>query len=81
MSSLVVVHFEVETLNICIQFITHRFLEGDFDTYTVQMRKPHIWGGEPELLMSSHVLQLSVYIIFICKTFQFACIYDLPKVN
>jgi len=40
MSSLVVVHFEVETLNICIQFITHRFLEGDFDTYTVQMRKP-----------------------------------------
>lgn len=36
---------------------TGRFLEGDFDTYVVQMRQPHIWGGEPELLMASHVLQ------------------------
>lgn len=36
---------------------TGRFLEGDFDTYVKQMRQPHIWGGEPELLMASHVLQ------------------------
>ncbi|XP_040862901.1 OVARIAN TUMOR DOMAIN-containing deubiquitinating enzyme 4 isoform X4 [Glycine max] len=41
---------------------TEWFLEGDFDTYTVQMRKPHIWGGEPELLMSSHVLQIRVRV-------------------
>ena len=36
---------------------TEWFLEGDFNTYTVQMRKSQAWGGEPELLMSSHVLQ------------------------
>jgi OTU domain-containing protein 6 len=36
---------------------TEWFLEGDFDTYVRHMRKPHVWGGEPELLMSSHVLQ------------------------
>ncbi|XP_017405506.1 OVARIAN TUMOR DOMAIN-containing deubiquitinating enzyme 4 isoform X2 [Vigna angularis] len=41
---------------------TEWFLEGDFETYTIQMRKPHIWGGEPELLMSSHVLQLSLFL-------------------
>ncbi|XP_051142511.1 OVARIAN TUMOR DOMAIN-containing deubiquitinating enzyme 4 isoform X2 [Andrographis paniculata] len=35
---------------------TEWFIEGDFDTYVSQMRKPHIWGGEPELLMASHVL-------------------------
>ena len=37
-----------------------RFIEGDFDTYTRRMRQPHVWGGEPELLMASHVLR---YII------------------
>ncbi|XP_022725499.1 OTU domain-containing protein At3g57810-like [Durio zibethinus] len=36
---------------------TEWFLEGDFDNYVVQMRQPHSWGGEPELLMCSHVLQ------------------------
>lgn len=34
-----------------------RFVEGDFDAYVRQMRQPHSWGGEPELLMSSHVLK------------------------
>ncbi|XP_040374854.1 OVARIAN TUMOR DOMAIN-containing deubiquitinating enzyme 4 isoform X3 [Rosa chinensis] len=37
---------------------TEWFLEDDFERYVVQMRQPHIWGGEPELLMSSHVLHL-----------------------
>ncbi|XAR64419.1 hypothetical protein NMG60_11024746 [Bertholletia excelsa] len=43
---------------------TEWFLEGDFDTYVKQMRQPHMWGGEPELLMSSHVLQspITVYM-------------------
>ncbi|XP_028772165.1 OTU domain-containing protein At3g57810-like [Neltuma alba] len=27
------------------------------------MRKPHIWGGEPELLMSSHVLQMPIRVV------------------
>ena len=34
-----------------------RFLEGDFESYVRKMRKPHAWGGEPELLMCSHVLR------------------------
>ncbi|XP_042492872.1 OVARIAN TUMOR DOMAIN-containing deubiquitinating enzyme 4-like isoform X3 [Macadamia integrifolia] len=41
---------------------TEWFLEGDFDTYVTQMRQPHIWGGEPELLMSSHVLQMPITV-------------------
>ncbi|XP_042492654.1 OVARIAN TUMOR DOMAIN-containing deubiquitinating enzyme 4-like isoform X2 [Macadamia integrifolia] len=41
---------------------TEWFLEGDFDTYIAQMRQPHIWGGEPELLMSSHVLQMPITV-------------------
>ncbi|XP_073287410.1 ras-related protein RABA4d-like isoform X4 [Primulina huaijiensis] len=36
---------------------TEWFIEGDFDTYVSFIRKPHEWGGEPELLMASHVLQ------------------------
>jgi len=36
---------------------TEWFVEGDFDTYVSQIRKPHVWGGEPELFMASHVLQ------------------------
>ncbi|GAA0148282.1 cysteine protease [Lithospermum erythrorhizon] len=38
------------------------FVEGDFDRYVEQMRQPHIWGGEPELLMSSHVLQIPITV-------------------
>ncbi|KAB1213003.1 hypothetical protein CJ030_MR5G025814 [Morella rubra] len=41
---------------------TEWFLEGDFDSYVVQMRQPHIWGGEPELLMASHVLQMPITV-------------------
>nr|GEW54534.1 putative ribonuclease H-like domain-containing protein [Tanacetum cinerariifolium] len=34
-----------------------RFIEGDFDSYVSQIRKTRVWGGEPELLIDSHVLQ------------------------
>lgn len=37
--------------------LIHRFVEGDFDAYVSRIRKPHVWGGEPELLMASHVLR------------------------
>ncbi|KAK1381592.1 OTU domain-containing protein [Heracleum sosnowskyi] len=41
------------------------YLDGDFDTYITHMRQPHVWGGEPELLMASHVLKvpISVYML------------------
>nr|XP_010908673.1 OTU domain-containing protein At3g57810 isoform X2 [Elaeis guineensis] len=41
---------------------TEWFLEGDFDTYVTQIRKPHMWGGEPELLMCSHVLRMPITV-------------------
>ncbi|PON52452.1 OTU domain containing protein [Parasponia andersonii] len=41
---------------------TEWFLEDDFETYVVQMRQPHSWGGEPELLMSSHVLEMPITV-------------------
>lgn len=41
---------------------TEWFIEGDFDSYVSQIRKPHVWGGEPELLMASHVLQMPITV-------------------
>ncbi|KAI4325651.1 hypothetical protein MLD38_031031 [Melastoma candidum] len=41
---------------------TEWFVEGDFDTYVAQIRKPHVWGGEPELLMASHVLRMPITV-------------------
>ncbi|XP_059646345.1 OVARIAN TUMOR DOMAIN-containing deubiquitinating enzyme 4 [Cornus florida] len=41
---------------------TEWFIEGDFDIYVSKMRKPHVWGGEPELLMASHVLQMPITV-------------------
>jgi OTU domain-containing protein 6 len=45
--------------NVALTFfsLNVRFLEGDFESYVKKMRKPHAWGGEPELLMCSHVLR------------------------
>ncbi|KAJ9181135.1 hypothetical protein P3X46_009298 [Hevea brasiliensis] len=41
---------------------TEWFVEGDFNTYVAHMRKPHIWGGEPELFMASHVLKMAITV-------------------
>ncbi|KAJ8448174.1 hypothetical protein Cgig2_031898 [Carnegiea gigantea] len=41
---------------------TEWFIEGDFDTYVSHMRKPHVWGGESELLMLSHVLRMPITV-------------------
>ncbi|XP_022982976.1 OTU domain-containing protein At3g57810-like isoform X2 [Cucurbita maxima] len=41
---------------------TEWFVEGDFDTYVSNMRKSHVWGGEPELFMASHVLQAPIIV-------------------
>ncbi|KMS98322.1 hypothetical protein BVRB_4g093890 [Beta vulgaris subsp. vulgaris] len=40
------------------------FIEGDFDAYVKRIQQPYIWGGEPELLMASHVLKklISVFM-------------------
>lgn len=37
--------------------LLRRFIEGDFDAYVERIEKPYVWGGEPELLMASHVLK------------------------
>ncbi|KAI5082146.1 hypothetical protein GOP47_0001889 [Adiantum capillus-veneris] len=41
---------------------TEWFIEGHFDSYTKRMRQPHVWGGEPELLMASHVLRMPITV-------------------
>ncbi|KAI4965237.1 hypothetical protein ZWY2020_054971 [Hordeum vulgare] len=51
----------------CHEFVTRReetewFVEGDFDTYVSQIKQPHVWGGEPELFMASHVLQMPITV-------------------
>ncbi|XP_007010219.2 PREDICTED: OTU domain-containing protein 6B [Theobroma cacao] len=44
---------------------TEWFIEGDFDAYVKEIQQPYVWGGEPEILMASHVLKtpISVYMI------------------
>ena len=34
-----------------------RYIEGDFDAYVKRIQQPFVWGGEPELLMASHILK------------------------
>ncbi|CAL0321437.1 unnamed protein product [Lupinus luteus] len=41
---------------------TEWFIEGDFDTYISKIRKPHVWGGEPELFIASHVLKMPITV-------------------
>ncbi|KAI7730175.1 hypothetical protein M8C21_001463, partial [Ambrosia artemisiifolia] len=35
---------------------------GDFDAYVKRIQKPFSWGGEPELLMASHVLKTTISV-------------------
>lgn len=43
------------------------FIEGDFDSYIERIEKPYVWGGEPELLMASHVLKTPIWVYMIDK--------------
>lgn len=38
------------------------FVEGDFDRYCETMRQPRTWGGEPEILMLTHVLRAPIEV-------------------
>ncbi|XP_010682826.2 OVARIAN TUMOR DOMAIN-containing deubiquitinating enzyme 4 [Beta vulgaris subsp. vulgaris] len=42
-------------------------LEDEFDRYICQMRQCHVWGGEPELLMASHVLKMPITVYMLVK--------------
>lgn len=44
------------------------FIEEDFDSYVTRMREPYVWGGEPELLMASHVLKMPITVHLLDKT-------------
>ncbi|XP_021902103.1 OTU domain-containing protein 6B-like [Carica papaya] len=41
---------------------TEWFIEGDFDAYVKEIQQPYVWGGEPELLMASHVLKTLISV-------------------
>ncbi|EEF31497.1 cysteine-type peptidase, putative [Ricinus communis] len=44
---------------------TEWFIEGDFDAYVKRIQQPYVWGGEPELLMASHVLKTMISVFMI----------------
>ncbi|KAL4576777.1 hypothetical protein LXL04_012876 [Taraxacum kok-saghyz] len=41
------------------------FIEGDFEAYVKTIEKPHVWGGEPELLMASHILKTKISVFML----------------
>nr|GEV70828.1 hypothetical protein [Tanacetum cinerariifolium] len=41
------------------------FIEGDFDVYIKRIEKPYVWGGEPELLMASHILKTTISVFML----------------
>ncbi|XP_050212222.1 OVARIAN TUMOR DOMAIN-containing deubiquitinating enzyme 4-like [Mercurialis annua] len=47
---------------------TEWFIEGDFDAYVKTIQQPFVWGGEPELLMASHVLKTMISVFMIDRT-------------
>ncbi|KAA8539196.1 hypothetical protein F0562_025888 [Nyssa sinensis] len=47
---------------------TEWFIEGDFDTYVKGIQQPYVWGGEPELLMASHVLKTAISVFMIDRS-------------
>lgn len=56
-------------INSFVMFI--RFIEEDFDAYVKRIEKPFVWGGEPELLMASHVLKWVLYAIYMYNVLLF----------
>ncbi|PON32370.1 OTU domain containing protein [Parasponia andersonii] len=44
------------------------FIEGDFDAYVKNIQQPYVWGGEPELLMASHVLKTPIWVFMIDRS-------------
>lgn len=47
---------------------TEWFIEGDFDAYVERIRQPYVWGGEPELLMASHVLKTPISVFMLDRS-------------
>ncbi|XP_068659822.1 uncharacterized protein [Aristolochia californica] len=39
-----------------------KFIEGDFDEYVKNIQQPQSWGGEPELVVASHVLRMPITV-------------------
>ncbi|XAR52286.1 hypothetical protein NMG60_11020265 [Bertholletia excelsa] len=47
---------------------TEWFIEGDFDAYVERIQQPYVWGGEPELIMASHVLKTPISVFMIDRS-------------
>ncbi|KAM7265963.1 hypothetical protein ACFE04_003646 [Oxalis oulophora] len=43
---------------------TEGFIDDDFDAHLNRIKQPYVWGGEPEIVMASHVLKalIQVYV-------------------
>ncbi|KAH7537001.1 uncharacterized protein LOC107413195 [Ziziphus jujuba] len=44
------------------------YIEGDFDAYIKRIQEPYVWGGEPELIMASHVLKTPISVFMRDRT-------------
>lgn len=65
-------------LLLCDIFMLRRFIEGDFDAYVERIEKPYVWGGEPELLMASHVLK---WVLLLSYDWSFCqCLFIYPTI-
>jgi hypothetical protein len=42
------------------------FIDGNFESYLITMDRDGVWGGEPELLMASHVLKRNI-TVYVCE--------------
>ncbi|RVW69632.1 OTU domain-containing protein [Vitis vinifera] len=47
---------------------TEWFIEGNFDAYVKRIQQPYVWGGEPELIMASHVLKMPISVFMIGRS-------------
>lgn len=64
-------------VGLCIAF---RFIEGDFDAYITRIQEPYVWGGEPELIMASHVLKWVLDDLLFWYFSTFSCKFFLLSV-
>jgi len=55
---------------------TEWFIEEDFDIYIARMSQPNTWGGEPEILMLTHVLMSPINVYMSDNRLGLRCIAE-----
>jgi len=61
------------------KFEQFHVLEGSFEDYIRKLRQPSFWGGEPELLVMTDILQTPIYVYIRDKSRNFVAIQIYGK--